>query len=226
MQLHLKPTIARRVDVLEVRFSPPPPKPLPKLDKHLLTREINTQFKVTQVTVQHAPEIAPPPSLPITEPTATTTQGIAMTGAITMPWQLPGRSNNSPFHPPSAQQNAEQNYYQQAMQAQARQRNEDQSRQRIQQLQQLLTNILDVKPAVSGKCSLDNAAAGAQLQLKCNSPALYEVISKNQMDLVGMLVALRSMGRLINGFSVEPQAEKLHIFLTKDVQASDTRQPN
>ena len=134
------------VGVLKVSFSPAlQPITRPKLNSHALTRNNNPQFSIAQ------PDNISKPPAPATEVPATPTQGIALPGAITMPWQLPGRSSNSSFHPPSPQQNTERNYYQQGKEAQARQRNEYQMRLIMQQLQQLLTRVLDVKPAVEGK---------------------------------------------------------------------------
>lgn len=205
------------VSVLEVRFSQlHQTVALPKLEKHLLTREVNPQFTITQPETKKIADRVPQPPVPLNETPPPPMQGVALPGAIAMPWQLPGRSSNSAFHPVSPQQNAERNYYQQAMEAQARQRNEYQSHLIMQQLQQLLASVLDVKPAVEGTCNIGDVAAGTNPQLECDSPALYEVISKTQMDAIGMMLALRGMGTRINGFTAKIQAAKLLIMLNNE----------
>ena len=217
LQLHIKTPANTPVDILEVRFSPLQKiVAQPKIEKRVLTRDVNPQFKITQPDAKKIVEHVQQPPVPVTEAATPPTQGIALPGAIAMPWQLPSRSSNSAFPPTSPQQNAERNYYQQAMEAQARQRNEYQARLIMQQLQQLLARVLDVKPAVEGTCNIGDIAAGTNPQLECDPPALYEVIAKTQMDVIGMMLVLRGMGKMINGFSAEYQKERLQILLKNE----------
>ena len=216
LRLHINTPAIAPVDVLEVRFSPLQQNVAqPKVEKRVLTRDVNPQFKITQPDAKKIVEHVPQPPVPVTEAVTPPTQGIALPGAIAMPWQLPGRSNNSAFHPPPSQQNAERTYYQQAMEAQARQRNEYQARLIMQQLQQLLARVLDVKPAVEGTCNIGEVTAGTNPQLECDSPALYEVIAKTQMDVIGMMLVLRGIGTNITGFTAEVQANSLRILLNQ-----------
>lgn len=220
LRLHAPVPQITTVKVLEVRLSPQTPAKTHSVpNQTLLTNKAPTQFKVPQSNnkelTKRIPQLAPP----IAEnPSAKSDEvgGIAFPGAITTPFQGERRSINSLFHPPPSQQNAAQNYYQQAMEAQARQRAEYQARLIMQQLHQLLLKELDVEPAVSGKCKLIEPTENNNTQLMCDSPALYEVISKNEMNVVGMLVALRQMGNMINGFSAEHPSEKLSITLIND----------
>jgi hypothetical protein len=116
------------------------------------------------------------------------------------------------------------------MEAQARQRTEYQAQHILQQLQQLLAKELDVSPAVSGTCKLSEPGKSTNIHLACNSPALYAVIARNEMNIVGMLVALRGMGKMINGFSAEHHSDKLNIILLNENSAtgqnSGTQPPN
>ena len=216
MQPHLKAPATVPVDVLQVRFSPlQQTVALPKVEKRSLTREINPHFKITQLKTTKLADNVPQPPVPVTEAPPPPMQGIALPGAIAMPWQLPGRSSNSAFRPPSPQQNAERIYHQQAMEAQARQRNEYQSRLIMQQLQQVLTRTLDVKPSVEGSCNISNVAAGLNPQLECDSPALFVAVANIQTDIIGMTLALRDMGTNVTGFTVEIQENSLRILINQ-----------
>ncbi len=83
----------------------------------------------------------------------------------------------------------------------------------ILQLQQLLAKRLDVHPVEMGKCMLAESGGGVNHKMVCDSPALYEVLSKDEKIVVEMLMALREMGRMLKGFSAGIRAEKLEIQL-------------
>ena len=216
LQLHIKVPATAPVDVLQVRFSPlQQTVARPKVEKRALTRDVNPQFKITPPDTKKLADNIPQPPAPVTEAPAPPMQGIALPGAIAKPWQLPGRSSNSAFRPPSTQQNAERIYHQQAMEAQARQRNEYQTRLIMQQLQQVLTRTLDVKPAVEGICNIAVVAAGTSPQLECDSPALFDAIAKVQINIIGMTLALRDMGTYFTGFTASIHENSLRILLNQ-----------
>lgn len=198
LQQHIKAPVSQRVDTLEVRFSQQLP---PKINQHLLTRDTPAPFKATQAEAKKIPDTPKPPP-PVNATPAPATYGVAMSGAITLPWQMPPHPNNSIPHPAASQQNAERMYYQQAMEAQARQRSEYQSQIMMQQLQQLLAKRLEEHPLVTGKCVLDETSSSASNKLLCDSSALYEVFYKDQQSMSGMIITLRQLGRRINGFTV------------------------
>lgn len=209
-----------KVPILEVRLAHFTPAIVhAESSKTLLTRKSPAQFKVAQANSKHPSDTLPNPVTPATNtpPSASGgVEGISFPSSVTTPFQGSQRSISSLFHPPSAQQEASRNYYQQAMEAQARQQTGNQSRLIMQQLQQLLTRVLNVNPTVEGTCNITETSVGKNAQLACDSPALYEVIAKTQMDIVGMLEALRNMGTRINGFTAEIQADKLHIQLNNE----------
>lgn len=197
---------------LEVRLAQPhPPKARPIPKEKLLTTPTNDSFKVAQALAQKPPVIAPTPPAPVIEPmppAAEQVTGIALPGSIPTPFPVQGRSNNSPFQARSAQQDAARTYYQQVQAAQERQRTEFQAQLMTQHLQQMLAQILDVQPLVSGKCELVQPDNAQRYRLKCDSSALYETISKDEKNVVDMFIALRGMGKIFNGFSAGEEAGK------------------
>lgn len=202
----------KKVEQLEVRFTQAvAPKPQPKPEKKILASTAPAPFQVTQVPVEKPPVIAPTPPAPVIEPAPPATEqvtGIALPGSIPTPFPVQGRSNNSPFQARSAQQDAARTYYQQVQAAQERQRTEFQAQLMTQHLQQMLAQILDVQPLVSGKCELVQPDNAQRYRLKCDSSALYETISKDEKNVVDVFIALRGMGRNFNGFSAGEEAGK------------------
>lgn len=192
---------------LVVRLALPyPPLAQPKFIKKLLTTSAPAEYKVAQAPVHIPPVTIPEPTSSVADQTPADTgevSGIALPTAVATPFQGQARTSN-PFslHAQSAQQQAARTYYQQAMDAQARQRSEYQSQIMMQQLQQLLSKTLEQHPSVTGKCVLAEPAVGASSGLKCDSSALYEAFYKDQQSVARMLIALREMGRIFNGFSV------------------------
>ena len=93
------------------------------------------------------------------------------------------------------------------------------------QLKQLLAKVLDVQPVATGKCLLVISDAVASGRMKCDSSALYEVISNNQKDMVKMLTELRDMGRPFNGFSSEVRKDKLIVNLIEEGDAASQAAP-
>lgn len=117
------------------------------------------------------------------------------------------------FHARPSRQDITPTYYQQTIESQFRQRSEQQAQIMILQLQQLLAKRLDVHPVEMGKCMLAESGGGVNHKMVCDSPALYEVLSKDEKIVVEMLMALREMGRMLKGFSAGIRAEKLEIQL-------------
>lgn len=191
-------------DILEVSFAQPA-RPHTRTAKPVLTATRPAPFKVDQENIQKTPQpLITVPVVAQPAPATETVQGVAFPGAIASPF--PGQARNSnPFsiQARGAQQEAARAYYQQAMEAQARQRAEFQAQLMLQQLQQLLANLLDAEPAVSGRCVLAESGDNANYGLKCDSSALYEVLYKEKRNIAGMLIALRGMGRAISGFTIE-----------------------
>jgi hypothetical protein len=219
LQLHA--TIPKsKVKNLEVRLVQPlPPKVQPKPAKQLLTTSAPAQFKITQVPVQKTPDIIakpPAPAVALAPPATGEVEGIAFPGAVATPFPGQIRSSNPFLNARTSQQNAARTYYQQAMEAQARQRTEFQVQLMVQQLQQVLNKALDAEPLVTGKCMLVESAGDSGNRLKCDSSALYERLHKEQKEVAGMLIALRGMGRVLNGFTAEKQAGKLGITLINE----------
>jgi hypothetical protein len=205
-----------RVNILEVRFShPAPPQSQPRPVNQLLTTAKPAPYKVDQANISKTP--LPLPAETVIEQPAPAVEGVAFPAAIATPFQGQARSRN-PFslRAQDAQQNAARTYYQQTMAAQARQHTEFQAQLIVQQLQQILGKALDVEPLVTGKCMLVESAGDLSNRLKCDSSALYELLHKEQKDVAGMLIALRGMGRILNGFSAEKQAGKLGITLINE----------
>ena len=85
-----------------------------------------------------------------------------------------------------------------------------------QQLQQLLTELLNVDPIVTGSCILVEAENGVNHRLKCNSSAMYEVLYKHQQNIAESLIELRDMNIIVNGFSAELVKQKMHITINQE----------
>ena len=124
-----------------------------------------------------------------------------------------------------AQQDAERTYYQQSMEAQAKQRSELQAQLMIEQLQQLLVKELESDKWATGKCVLVETDGGVSNRLKCDNGTLFEVISNKQKDVAGMLIALRGTGRTFNGFTAEMNDKKRTIKLSDDHSATGGNNP-
>lgn len=209
----IKPEEEKKAASLQVRLAQLlPPKVQPKPGIKLLSTLAPAPFKIAQAPVQTPPDNTPKPPAPVDEqaaPAAGKVEGVSFPGSVATPFAGQAHTSN-PFSMQArgAQQEAARAYYQRGLEAQSRQRSEFQAQLMLQQLQQLLSKQLDVEPAVSGKCVLVEAADSVNHRLKCDSSALYEVISNNQKNVVAMLVALRGMGRIFNGFSVEIHKNK------------------
>lgn len=210
LQFHLLIPVKNKTGKLEVRLAQTRPSKVQHRSTHkLLSTAKPSPFKVKQAPIQNPPVIAPPE--PVVEHAPQTIEGvagIAFPGSIATPFPGQGRSNNSLFQPRIAQQNAAQTYLQQAMEAQARQRSEQQAQLLLQQLHQMLTKLLDAQAAVSGKCVLAESGESQKNILKCDSTALHEALNRDQQNVAWMLITLRGMGSNINGFSVERSPDK------------------
>lgn len=218
LQLHATKPKERSAANLEVRLiqSLPPNMPA-KPGKKLLVTSAPAQLKVTQPAVQNPPDSAQP-SARVAEQTpapAAEVAGVAFPGAVATPWPSQLRADNSVFRARSAQQDAARAYHQQAMEAQVRQQSEQRAQLMIQQLQQLLANRLDVQPAVTGKCMLAEKDGVVSNRLVCDSPALHQLLYKDEKNVTGMLIALRGIGRMLNGFSAEIHADRFGIILVE-----------
>ncbi|MDO8412678.1 MAG: hypothetical protein Q7S51_02690 [Gallionellaceae bacterium] len=205
LHFHMTLSQEKKVQNLEVRLAPSlPPKTKVIPSKKLLTA---LAPKIAQASTKTAPVVE--------QASATKDEvvGVALPGAVVTPWAAQNRANNSLFHARISQQNAARAYQQQTMDAQARQQSQQQAQIIISQLQQLLTKRLEVQPAVTGKCMLAEADGELNNHLVCDSSALYEILHQDEKTLVEMLIALRRMGRMLNGFSAEIRAGKLEIIL-------------
>ena len=212
LQFHPPKPPETKMEVLQVKLAlPQPAPPHPESGKRLLTSKSPAQFKVTQTNaktpLKEAPNI-PAAAAKQAPPATKEVAGIAFPGAITTPWQGQARLNISPFQARQPQQDLAQMQYQQAMEAQARQRAASQAQIIILQLQQTLVKQLDVQPRVSGNCKLEENPGGVNNRLKCDSGALYEVISGEQNNITEMLMTLRGLGQTFSGFSAEINADK------------------
>lgn len=210
---HVQKSQVAKIEILEVRLAQP------ESSQELLNSRAYAQFKVAQAPIKNPlNNIARPPA-PIVEqapPVTGDVAGIAFPGAVATPFSGQIRSNNSLFQALSARQDAARTYYQQAMEAQARQQSEQQAQLMMQQLQQLLARLLDVDPVVTGRCVLAESLDAVNNILKCDSSALYGELLKDEETVAEMLLALRGMGRMFNGFSAEIHAGKLSITLINE----------
>lgn len=208
------------MEILQVRLALPAPiQAHPESSKALLTSKAPAQFKVAQPHPKTLPKESHSISSPViaqAPPAAKEVAGIALPGAITTPWQGQARLNISPFQAHQPQQDLAQMQYQQAMEAQARQQAASQAQIIILQLQQTLVKQLDVQPRVSGNCKLEENPGGVNNRLKCDSGALYEVISGEQNNITAMLMTLRGLGQTFSGFSAEIDADKPSVKLINE----------
>ena len=208
--------VLKQIETLEVRLSPAiPPKAQHQEKLAVLTSKAPVPFKIEQADkkIQETPSPIPNPEIEPPSPPGNEIKGIAMPGAIALPWQGQAKSVNSPFHLQPSQQDIARNYYQKAMELQARRQTEQQAQIIIQQLHQLLARQLHVEPAVTGTCELVEYNAGNSHKLSCGTSALYEVLYKDQNTITAMLIALRGLGHEYSGFSVESNSDKLQIKL-------------
>lgn len=205
------------VSSLNVRLAQLPPKiKQPKPNRKLLAARTPAQNKIPQAPIQDTPVSAPQTITQVVEkspPHADDVTGVSFPSAVATPWPIQDRANNSIFHARSSQQDAARIAYQQAMGAQARQRSEQQAQHMMVQLHQLLVKLLDAEPDVTGKCALAGTDGVLANQLVCDAPALHEVLSKDEKAVAVMLIALRGMGKMLNGFSAEIRADKPEIIL-------------
>jgi len=221
LQFHMPKPQEAKVEILEVSLAQPDPvNSQTESSKVLLTSKSPAQFKVSQSTVKTTPEHIPKPNAPIDQATATTgeVEGVAFPSAVPTPSQGGRRSNSSLFQARPLQQDAARTYYQQAMETQARQQSEQQAQIIILQLQQVLVKQLDVQPLVTGSCKLVESEGGVNSRLKCDSSALYEVISGEKQNITAMLNALRGLGQTYTGFSAEINADKPSVRLLNNPQ--------
>jgi len=204
-----------QVDVFEVRLSPPATAKLkPETGQKLLAVKTTAQLKISQTEKKLLPDKRSKLAPPVQEKSPANSgevAGVTFPAAAAPSFQVGQRSINSLFHAPTTQQNSARIYYQQVMEAQARQQTEFQTQLIVQHLQQLLSQELNIKPAVFGKCNLNE-----DNKLMCDSPALYQAIAKNEMNIAQMIIALRGMGKAINGFSADNRADGLSINLINE----------
>lgn len=204
--LHFQPAKPKERNAynLEVKLAQPLPiKTQPKPSQKLLTTPTPAQIKIAQIPNKNLLENVRQPTTEVT--------GIAFPSAVAIPSQ--GQSHASLFRSRSSQQDATRTYYQQTMESQARQQSEQQAQLIIMQLQKLLAERLDIQPAVTGKCMLAEVDGGDRYRLFCESPAMYEVLSRDEKNVMEMLLTLRGMGRMFKGFSSAIHADRLEIIL-------------
>lgn len=132
--------------------------------------------------------------------------------------------NNSLMASPPQQETLHASH-QQTKSEKARPQSSHQTQLLALQLKQLLAKVLDVQPVATGKCLLVISNGIVRGELKCDSSALYEVISKNQTNMVKMLSELREMGRTFNGFSSEVRKDKLIVNLIEEGDAASQSAP-
>jgi len=80
------------------------------------------------------------------------------------------------------------------MEAQTRQRTEQQAQLVMRQLQQTLTQLLDVEPVLTGKCVLAETDTGLKNSLQCDSAALQKLVHNDQHSVAGILLMLSGWG--------------------------------
>lgn len=187
-----------KAGILEVRIN----WPLTKHEK-LLTTTTPAAFKITQPKIKKNQD-----SVPHSSPSVVT--GVKFPGAASTRW--PGQISS--LFGTGASRSA-QTYYQQTMEAQARQQSEQRAQIIMQQLQQMLGTRLNIYPAVTGKCVLAETGV-ANNHLVCDSQAMSDLLRTDENRVVGMLLALRGMGKTLNGFSAKTRAEGLGIILINE----------
>lgn len=203
---------------LDVRLSlTPPSKSRPMPGNKLLASPAPARLKIAQPDIISPPDIAPQPSTQPVEqaPSQSKTGGIAFPGAVATPFPAKTSSSNPFFQSRSPRQDIARTYHQQSMEAQASEQSAQRTQAVIQQMLLLLYRRLDVQPVVTGKCMLAGQGPDTNGLLACDSPALYEVISKDEKAVAAMLAALREMGSLLSGFSAEIRAGQLTIILVE-----------
>lgn len=219
--LRFDTTLAKQrvVGRLEVRLSQSLlPKAQAAPDNKLLVTTAPAPNKISQARIKNPPDSVPEPSTQAVEQAPAPkgdVGGVAFPSAVATPWAGQIRSNNPLFQSRPPQQDAARIYQQQAVEAQARLQSVQRAQVVILQLQQLLARRLDVQPVVTGKCMLAEPGADTNDLLVCDSPALYEVINKDEKTVAAMLSALREMGSLLSGFSAEIHADLLGIILVE-----------
>lgn len=201
----------RGATTLEVRFAQLVPIKQTHPSKKMLTVPAPAPFKIAQASAQDP--VLPPSARVVDQPNTSQVAGIAFPGAATTPWPGNNRPMSSLFNIRPPQLDAERIYYQQAMEAQARQQTEQQAQLMIQRLQQLLVRLLNVNPVVQGKCMLAETDGVIDNRLGCDSSALHELLHKDEMNVIAMLIATRNMGKMLIGFAAEHRAEELGIIL-------------
>ena len=86
----------------------------------------------------------------------------------------------------------------------------------IMQLHQLLFRKLNIQQPEPGTCILVETT-GDKNQLKCDSPALDEILYKDKKTIADILITLREMGRMFTGFSAETHTGKISINLISNI---------
>lgn len=203
---------------LDVRLSlTPPSKSQPLPGNKLLASPAPARLKIAQPDIKSPPDMAPQPSTQLVEqaPSQNKTGGVAFPGAVATPFPAKTSSSNPFFQSRSPRQDIARTYHQQSMEAQASEQSAQRTQAVIQQMLQLLYRRLDVQPVVTGKCMLVEQGPDTNGMLVCDSPALYEVINKDEKAVAAMLAALREMGSLFSGFSAEIRAGQLTIILVE-----------
>lgn len=200
LQFHVE--LPREMKNLEVSLVPLPLTKAPaKPGKKRLAIPVSPSDKIVpnQIVADAAIELAP------------AVAGVAFPKVVATPW--PGQTSNSRFGARSSGQAMARPDYQQVLQAQ---RAEQQAQFTMLQLQQLLDKRLDVHPVEAGRCLLAASDGSASPKMICDSPALYAVLGKEEKAVAEMLLALRGVGRMLNGFTVELRAGELAITLSYD----------
>lgn len=220
LQLNKPKPEEKKATNLQVRLVQPlPPKVQTKPGIKLLSAPTSSEFKVAQTPTKPIPDAnqkRPAPIVAQAAPAAEEVEGIAFPSAIATPFPGTNRARNSIFNARSSQQNAARTYHQQAMEAQTRQRTEQQAQLVMGQLQQMLTKLLDVEPALTGKCVMAETDTGLKNGLQCDSAALQKLVHNDQLSVAGMLLMLNGMGLKLSGFSVTNNNKQPAVTLHND----------
>jgi len=210
----------RTMKNLEVRLTPPSPaKVQAKPGNDLLATRSAAPFKIARAKEKEPPDNKPDTVAKIVAPAPPATdevKGVDFPGTTITPRSDQTQTNHPLFQARVPRQDTARISQQQALEAQTRQQNEQQTQILILQLQQLLGKILEGQQGVSGKCVLNEPAGGVNHIFKCNSSALYETLYNNEMMVADMLLALRGKGQMFNGFSAETSSGKLSIKLIEE----------
>ena len=168
----------RGATTLEVRLVQSlPTKKQTKSSKKFLTARAPAPYKITQPSARNSSGLA------VDQPHTSQVDGIGFPGAVVTPWPGHNRSINPFFRTRSPQLDAERIYYQQAMEAQAKQKVEQQAQFMVQTLQQLLIKLLNVHPVVTGQCVQVGTKEAVNNHLVCDYEALSELLRKDEQSV-------------------------------------------